>query len=94
LLPYGLAFFFALLCAAAGLYAFFVTGASYQNIFSSFVRATSGHDVHQFIDAESDGADPLPSKLAKATVVMGLYDEAWHMKRLCSAELNPSQQND
>ena len=71
LMPYGLALFFALLCAAIGSFAFFRNGASYHNAFSSFIRATSGHGVHAMLGSDSNGADPLPHDLAKVKISMG-----------------------
>lgn len=71
LLPYGLALGAALLCAAIGSYAFFVNNASYQNIFSSFLRATSGHETHALLDPISDGSDPLPKHLGKLRITVG-----------------------
>ena len=74
LTAYGLAFLFALLCTVLGSYAFFINGASYQNVFSSFLRATSGHEIHAMVDSSGDGADPLPKSLAKAKIQMGSRD--------------------
>ena len=71
LMPYGLALFFALLCAAIGSYAFFRNHASYRNAFSSFIRATSGHEVHAMLVSDSNGADPLPDDLARVQISMG-----------------------
>ena len=70
LLAYGLAFLFTLLCAAIGSYAFLRNDASYQNAFSSFIRATSGHEVHAMLGPDSNGADPLPADLARAKISM------------------------
>ena len=71
LMPYGLALFFAVLCAAIGSYAFLRNHASYRNAFSSFIRATSGHEVHAMLGSDSNGADPLPRDLAKVKISMG-----------------------
>jgi hypothetical protein len=65
-----LAFVFALLCAVIGSYAFFINHATYHNVFSSFVRATSVHEVHAMLSSESNGADPLPADLAKIKISM------------------------
>ena len=73
-MPYGLAFFFALLCAILGSFAFFSNHAAYHNVFSSFIRATSGHEYHAMLGSNSHGADPLPADLAKVRVLMGTRD--------------------
>jgi hypothetical protein len=69
-MPYGLALFFALLCAVIGSYALFRNHASYHNAFSSFLRATSGHEVHAMLGSDSNGADPLPDDLARVKISM------------------------
>lgn len=71
LTAYGLASIFAVLCAVIGLYAFYANSASYQNLFSSFIRATTGHQVHRVLDTDSSGADPLPKHQARARIAIG-----------------------
>lgn len=71
LLAYGVAFIFALACSAIGLYAFFVNNASYQNLFSTYIRATVDSAIRSQMQSGDDGADPLPSTLAKTRVALG-----------------------
>lgn len=75
LLAYGLAIFSTLGCSMLGLYAFFANGSSYQNIFSTYVRATNGLDIRAKVRSGDTGADPLPKLLARAEVVLGKRDE-------------------
>jgi len=71
LLPYGLSFLFALICSTIGLHAFVVNHASYQNLFSTFLRAMKGSELWSSVDPGDSGADPLPQGLARSKVMMG-----------------------
>ena len=70
LLAYGIAFVCSVACCAVGLYAFFVNHASYQNLFSTFVRATNDAELRSLISSNDDGADPLPKSLSRAEISM------------------------
>jgi hypothetical protein len=70
LLAYGLAFGCSVVCAAIGLFAYFVNDASYQNLFSTFVRASNDRELRALIDPHDDGADPVPKSLSKIRVSM------------------------
>lgn len=70
LLAYGISVLCTLGCSSVGLHAFFVNDASYQNIFSTFLRATNDLDVRSQISENDKGSDPLPKALAKATVTL------------------------
>lgn len=58
LITYGVAFLCGLGCSAVGLYAFFVNDESYQNLFSTYVRATNASDLRLHADGGDKGADP------------------------------------
>lgn len=75
LLAYGFAIFSTLGCSNLGLYTFFANGSSYQNILSTYLRATKGLNVRAKVRSGDTGADPLPKQLAKAEVVLGGQDE-------------------
>lgn len=69
LITYGIALFSALSCSIIGLYAFSANRkSSYQNTFSTFLRATDKMDVRSKIRRGDVGADPLPKRLGKADV--------------------------
>lgn len=70
LLAYGISFLCALACSCVGLHAFFINDASYQNVFSTFLRATNDLEVRSQISENDKGSDPLPNALAKATVTL------------------------
>jgi hypothetical protein len=70
LFPYGVAFICAFICSAVGLYAFFVNGASYQNLFSTYFRATKDLDLRSQLVTGDKGADPLPKALAESRIVL------------------------
>jgi hypothetical protein len=70
LLAYGVAFLCALSCSAVGLYAFRVNNASYQNLFSTYIRATNDVDIRSKTEAGDDGADPLPKAFARSHVAL------------------------
>jgi hypothetical protein len=68
-ITYGLALLSALACSIIGLYAFSANHkSSYQNTFSTFLRATNKMDVRSKIERSDAGGDPLPKRLGKADV--------------------------
>jgi hypothetical protein len=68
-ITYGLALFSALGCSIIGLYAFSANdSSSYQNIFSTFLRATNDLGLRGQIRSNDTGTDPLTKRLAKAEV--------------------------
>jgi hypothetical protein len=70
LIPYGSAFLCALGCSIVGLYAFFANNASYQNLFSTYLRATKDSEFDSRVYAGDSGADPLPQPLARSRIAM------------------------
>jgi hypothetical protein len=102
ILAYGVAFLCALSCSAVGLYAFYVNSASYQNLFSTYIRATVDSAIRSQTQSGDDGADPLPKTLAKSYVAFGGHrgnsdehdDRHNHqdveLQRLNVPEVNPS----
>lgn len=71
LISYGLGLVCALTCAAFGIYAFVIKQASYQNIFSTFLRATQSTRLESLLEQDDIGADPLPERFANANIVIG-----------------------
>jgi hypothetical protein len=71
LLAYGLSFLCALACSIVGLHAFFANSASYQNIFSTYLRVTNDDELQSLIDVDDAGNDPLPEHIAGVKVMMG-----------------------
>lgn len=72
LITYGVAFLCALTSTIAGLFAFFSNGSSYQNLFSTYFRATCNLNIHSYVEPGDDGADPLPHGLARSRIpIMG-----------------------
>lgn len=76
LLAYGISFLCTLVCAVVGLYAFFINDASYQNIFSTFIRASNELEIRSRISPRDLGSDPLPKDLAKTAVTLTRRDIA------------------
>lgn len=75
LITYGVAFLCALVCSAIGLHAFYANGGSYQNVFSTYFRATNDADLHSQVEVGDMGADPLPRLLAQTRVtILGIDD--------------------
>jgi hypothetical protein len=66
----GVAFLCALSCSAVGLYAFYVNNANYQDLFSTYIRATNDVDIRSKTKAGDDGADPLPKAFARSHVAL------------------------
>lgn len=71
LLAYGVGILSTILCAIVGLHAFIVNDASYQNTFSTFLRATKDEDFQAVREPHDSGADPLPSALKKIKFTFG-----------------------
>ncbi|KAM0690751.1 hypothetical protein Q7P36_009520 [Cladosporium allicinum] len=68
-ITYGLALLSALGCSIIGLYAFSANRkSSYQNTFSTFLRATDKMHVRSKVKGSDVGADPLPKRLGKSDV--------------------------
>ena len=68
-ITYGFALFSALGCSVIGLYAFAANRkSSYQNTFSTFLRATDKMEVRSRIRRNDTGADLLPDRLGKAEI--------------------------
>jgi hypothetical protein len=65
---YGAGLLSALVCSIVGLWAFATNKSSYQNLFSTFLRATNDLEVRARITDGDSGADPLPKRLAKSEV--------------------------
>lgn len=76
LLAYGIAFLCALSCSAVGLYAFYINKASYQNLFSTYLRAANDSDIRSQMKEGDDGADPLPKDLARSQIALDDRREA------------------
>lgn len=102
ILAYGVAFLCTLGCSAVGIYAFYVNNASYQNLFSTYIRATVDSAISSQTQPGDDGADPLPKALANFYVAFGgdrenseendepdIHDDV-ELRRLNVAEMNPS----
>lgn len=102
ILAYGVAFLCALSCSAVGLYAFYVNNASYQNIFSTYIRATVDSAIRSQTQSGDNGEDPLPKTLATFYVAFGRHREEIEeidkrdehedveLRRLNVAQINPS----
>lgn len=73
LLAYGVSCLCALGCSLFGLWVFYVNDASYQNTFSTFLRATNDSKIRSQVSSGDQGADPLPKTLAKAVVTLSGY---------------------
>jgi hypothetical protein len=70
LLAYGISILCTFICALVGFYAFFVNDGSYQNIFSTFLRATNDIEIRSHIVSGDTGSDPLPNALASTAVML------------------------
>lgn len=71
LVPYGIAILCALICSVVGLHAFFHNQGSYQNVFSTFIRATNNSALRRQTEAGDSGSDPLPKPLRHCVALLG-----------------------
>jgi hypothetical protein len=69
-LAYGVSLLATLACALVGLRAFGINNGSYQNLFSTYLRATSEAGLASYIEEMDSGDDPLPKPLSEAKVRM------------------------
>ena len=67
---------YAIVCCVVGLHAFAVNNASYQNLFSTYLRLTNDIDIRSHIQPQDVGSDPLPKSLGKAVVTLSGRSEA------------------
>lgn len=79
LLAYGTSIACAIVCCLVGLHAFAINNASYQNLFSTYLRATNDIDIRSHIRPQDVGADPLPKSLGKAVVTLSGRSEAMEL---------------
>lgn len=70
LFAYGIAFACALICSILGLHAFFRNDASYQNVFTTYMRAMKSTELQMQVRDDDTGADPLPKAIARAEVIL------------------------
>jgi hypothetical protein len=71
LLAYGIACSATLVATLLGIYGIWHNGGvGYQSIFSTFVRTTRDHVFQDLIDPNDHGTEPLPKKLAEASIVL------------------------
>jgi hypothetical protein len=71
LLAYGIACGAALLSTVLGMYSIWRNGGvGYQSIFSTFLRTTRDQVFIDLIEPEDRGAEPLPKKLAEASILL------------------------
>jgi hypothetical protein len=75
--PFGLLLAYSIACGATltatllGMYGIWRNGGvGYQSIFSTFVRTTRDHVFRDLIDPNDHGTEPLPKKLAEASIVL------------------------
>lgn len=69
-IAYGIAAVSALLCVIFGIYAIWRNGATYQNVFSTFLRTTRDQALQNLIDPSDKGAEPLPKDLAAVNIIL------------------------
>ena len=78
-LAYGTSVACAMVCCVVGLHAFVVNGASYHNLFSTYLRATHDIDIRSHVQPQDVGSDPLPKSLGKAVVTLSGRSEAMEL---------------
>jgi hypothetical protein len=75
--PHGLLLAYSIACGAAllgtilGVHGIWHNGGmGYQSVFSTFVRTTRDHVFKEMIEPNDRGTEPLPKKLAEASIVL------------------------
>lgn len=69
-IAYGIAAGSSLFCVIFGIYAIWCNGATYQNVFSTFLRTTRDQTLQNLIDPSDNGAEPLPKDLAEVNITL------------------------
>ena len=69
-IAYGIAAGSSLFCVIFGAYAILRNGATYQNVFSTFLRTTRDQALQNLIDPSDNGAEPLPKDLAEVNITL------------------------
>ncbi|KAH8724907.1 hypothetical protein GQ44DRAFT_727405 [Phaeosphaeriaceae sp. PMI808] len=75
-LAYGIACGAALLSTILGIYGIWSNGGvGYQGIFSTFIRTTRNQVLGDLIDPNDHGTEPIPKKLAEASIIIDTYKQ-------------------
>jgi hypothetical protein len=74
LIPYFVALFCALCTSVVGLRAFVKNGGSYQNLFSTYLRAADGSFDLSLVETDDVGLDPLPKTLARQKLTLSGHE--------------------
>lgn len=70
-LAYGIACAAILVSTLLGTYAMWCNGGvGYQSIFSTYVRTMRNPELQNLVDVNDRGAEPLPKKLAEASIIL------------------------
>ncbi|KAF2748562.1 hypothetical protein M011DRAFT_525633 [Sporormia fimetaria CBS 119925] len=70
---YGIACGITLISTLLGSIAIWRNGSvGYQNVFSTFVRTTRGHELQSLIEPDDRGTEPLPRKIAETSIVLDI----------------------
>ena len=72
LLAYSISFLVSLICCILGLHSFYRNGSSFQNNFSTYIRAaeSSNFDIRATVSPGDTGADPLSKKIGETMITM------------------------
>ena len=62
----------SLICCVLGIHSFYKNGTSFQNNFSTYIRAAQGSDLdlRDFVAVGDTGGDPLPMRLGEKTITI------------------------
>jgi hypothetical protein len=75
---YGIAALFTIGSVIIGIFVVLANGASYSNVFSTVLRIARAAELSIKVqESDLEGKNPLPSYLAKATVVMSGEKDRW-----------------
>lgn len=76
-LAYGIACVAALLSTILGAYGGWRNGGfGYQNVFSTYVRATRNQELKDVIDPFDHAAEPLPKKLSETSIMLDIRKQS------------------
>lgn len=76
-LTYGISCAAALLSTILGIHSIWRNGGvGYQSTFSTYVRATRNLEIRDMIDPNDRGTEPLPKKLADASIIIDTCEQS------------------
>ena len=83
IVAYGMAFGASLICCVLGMLSYGMNGNSFQNNFSTYIRAAEGSNFRASVSPGDTGAGPLPRRIGEKTVRLASRPRMKYRRRKC-----------